>query len=143
MNIVAVCSKPCREARSNECLDQTLTGTIAFSKTATGRSIYEILARWEQRNILGGHPIHLRIISTSKICPDPDGRAVTIEEAFWARLDRIDSIDLSIDPEHAAAAAADRQVDAASLECIFQICGESRAIDMNGLRIADACQLFF
>ncbi len=92
---------------------------------------------------MGGHPIHLRIISTSKRYPDPDGRAVTIEEAFWARLDRIDSIDLSIDPEHAAAPAADRQVDAASLECIFQICGESRAIDMNGLRIADSCPLFF
>jgi hypothetical protein len=91
---------------------------------------------------LGGHPIHLRIRNASNICPDPDGRAVTIEEAFWARMDRIVSIDLSINPEHAAA-AADRQVDAASLECIFQICGESRAIDMNGLRIADACQLFF
>jgi hypothetical protein len=40
MNIVAVCSKPCKEARSNECLDQTRTGTIALSKTATCRSLH-------------------------------------------------------------------------------------------------------
>ena len=54
-------------------------------------------------------------------------------------LDRVVSIDLSIDPEHAAAG---RQVDASSLECIFEICGQSRAIDMSGLKIGDAGRLF-
>ena len=139
MNVVAMCSRACREARSNEYLDQTRTGTIVCSETATGRSIYEILARWKQNNILGDHPIHLRIENASSISPDPDGHSVTFEEGLDASLDRVVSIDLSIDPEHAAAG---RQVDASSLECIFEICGQSRAIDMSGLKIGDAGRLF-
>ena len=139
MNIVAVCSQACREARSNESLNQTRTATIVCSETATGRSIYEILVRWKLSNILGDHPIHLRVENASNISPDPDGRSVTVDEGFDARFGRVTSVDLSIESE---LAADDQQVDASSLAFIFVICWESRAIDMSGLKIGDVGHLF-
>jgi hypothetical protein len=68
---------------------------------------------------------------------------VTIEEAFWARMDRIVSIDLSIDPEHAAAADDDdRQINATSIRYIFIIFPGLQTIDMSGLKIGDVGRLF-
>ena len=141
MNIVAVCSQACREARSNGSLNQTRTRTIICSERATGRSIYEIIHRWTQGGALGNRPIHLRIENAFNLSPDTDDRAVTFEEAFDARFslqDRVVSVDLSVDPEHAA---TDRQADSHTIKCLSIMCVNMRELDMSGLMVADASRL--
>ena len=142
MNIVAVCSQACREARSNDSLNQTRTRTIVCSERATGRSIYNILCRWTQGLALGDRPVHLRIENAFNIGPDPNGRSVTpheAAEAYFGMQNRVASVDLSIDPEHVAAG---REVDNDSIECILHTCADMRELDMSSVTVADAYSLF-
>lgn len=144
MNDVAMCSKACKEARSNESLDQTRIGTIVCSESSTDRSIYVILLRWRQSHILSHHPIHVRIENASNVSPDPNGDSVTFEEAWDARCSfksshqsQIVSIDLSIDLEQRVA-AADRRVDSYSMISLFVICEELRELGMSGVMVTEA-----
>lgn len=61
MNNIAICSKTCREARTNESLDQTRTGTIVCTQSATIRSIYNAIVRGGWNNAFSLHRTHLRI----------------------------------------------------------------------------------
>lgn len=70
MNNVAICSRACREARSNESLDQTRTGTIICSANTTVRSICDAIVDGDWSSVFTGNRSNLKIDNVAKIRPD-------------------------------------------------------------------------
>lgn len=64
MNVVAICSKDCRTARSNESLDQTRTGTIVWTDTTTLDSFIHKIQ--QSINIFTGNRTHMKIMGLDK-----------------------------------------------------------------------------
>jgi hypothetical protein len=115
---------------------------IVYSDSTTGCSINELLHSLKQSHSLGSNPNCLRT-KNSSIRPDPDDHAVTFEDAavgiHFSPQNCVNSVDLSINQEHAA---ADQEADAHSLGCIFNIFFNMRQIGLSGLKVVDASDLF-
>jgi hypothetical protein len=62
MNSVAICSKRCREARANDSLDQTRTGTIMCTENTTIESIRNAFVRQEWNEVFSGHRTRLKVV---------------------------------------------------------------------------------
>ena len=64
LNSFAICSRRCREARSDPSLDQTRTATLICSEKSTGFSIFTTIAEkgWNTARIFGGkQKTHLKV----------------------------------------------------------------------------------
>ena len=55
MDSVAICSRSCREARANDSLDQTRTGTIVCTENTTLESIRQAFVRQEWNRVFTGN----------------------------------------------------------------------------------------
>jgi hypothetical protein len=67
LNSVAICSKRCREARTNDSLDQTRTGTITCTENTTlGSIIYAFFAQ-EWTAVFSGNRTRLKVVGLERM----------------------------------------------------------------------------
>jgi hypothetical protein len=115
MNSFAICSRRCREVRSNPLLDQTRTGTIICSEISSIPKIYDAIAAGHWNNELySGNRTHLRIIGLDRVEERYSGmnrverrnistRIKEVErrarKGYDVRLYSVTSLDLSCSPD--------------------------------------------
>ena len=67
MNSVAVCSKIGREARDNDSLDQTRSGTIVCTENTTLESIRNAFVRQKWNEVFTGHRTRLKVVGLDTV----------------------------------------------------------------------------
>jgi hypothetical protein len=130
MNSIAICSKSCREARSNESLDQTRTGTIVCTQSATIRSIYNAIVRGGWNNAFSLHRTHLRIENVGIIKSESRLDMENVEKQS-IRLEHVISLDLSCGSQ-----ALNRLARGDTVYSLFKLTPKVVEIDFSGLDIS-------
>lgn len=134
MNSVACLNSHCQQARSNESLDQTRTGTIVCSERTSIPSLYNAIITGGWNNIFSGNRTHLRIenIASTRLEPLFDPALAGDAVSHRARLAGVTSIDLSCNPE----SSARRQVHSyIHISAFFRILPNHREIDLSHVRV--------
>lgn len=125
MDNVAIMNRLCRDARRNESLDQTRTGTIVCSERTSIHSIYNAIITGEWNMVFSGNRTHLRIENISSIHPGP---TVSDNEEHSARLTGVTSLDLSCSPD------SESWVNHGPISNILGFLPNLREIDISGVR---------
>jgi len=102
MNAFAMCSRRCREARSNESLNQIRTGVIVCSEQSSTRSIFKAILSGGWNTAFSGNRTHLRIENIEHIEFDPIASLAGTTQTE-ARLEGVTSLTLSSSPNRRVA----------------------------------------
>jgi len=155
LDTVAEINQDCRDARSDESLDQTRTGTIVCSENTTFRSLYNAIVAGDWSRVFLGNRKHLRIegINAWRVADFPLGytnealnyvhrqlegatnRNNGTEAADWlqAVLAGVISADFSVTPND-----LDGVDNKEYLPFLFQLLPNLKELDLSHVRVARA-----
>lgn len=128
MDSVAVCNQNCREARSNESLDQTRSGTIVLTERSSIHSINRAIRENGWSTVFSGNRTHLKIVGVERM---HHSSVIPIDEddSRPTQLAGITSLDLSL-PE-----GLSREVNLACISALLRMCPNTTDLDLSYLQV--------